>query len=120
MKPVRRRIRKHFGLTAKQVAVRSHRPWYFRWVIAALFLVLGYSFAYWQYAAGGKSLVGKLKLATIENQNLQSKVIQTELKLQIEAATQADLNKQLNVLHDENIKIKEDLLFYKNVVGKMK
>jgi hypothetical protein len=42
MKPVRRKIRRHFGLTAKQVAVRSQRPWYFQWALAALFIGLGY------------------------------------------------------------------------------
>lgn len=117
MRPVKRKIRRHFGLTAKQVAVRSQRPWYFQWAVAAILIALGYGVAYWQYTSGGENLVDKLKLATFENQGLQTKVIQLERQLQIEQAAQQNLDKELNLVQDENMKIKEDLLFYKNMVG---
>ncbi len=117
MKPVRRRIRRHFGLTAKQVAVRSQRPWYFQWGVAALFVVIGYSAAYWQFT-GGENLAAKLNQAILENQGLQTKIIQVERQIQIEQASQSNLDKELNLVQDENIKLKEDLLFYKNMVGK--
>lgn len=121
MKPVRRRIRRHFGLTAKQVAVRSQRPWYFQWAVAVLLVVAGYLIAYWQYAAGGENVSAKLKRALFENQSLQSKTIQVERQLQIEQAAQHNLEKELNIVHDENINLKEDLLFYKSMVnGKKK
>ena len=120
MKPVRRRIRRHFGLTAKQVAVRSQRPWYFQWAVAALLVVAGYLIAYWQFAAGGENVAVKLKQALFENQNLQSKVILVERQLQIEQAAQHNLEKELNIVHDENFKLKEDLLFYKSMVGSKK
>ena len=119
MKPVRRRIRRHFGLTAKQVAVRSQRPWYFQWVVAGLYVVAGYMFAYWQFT-GGEDLGEKLKQASIENQVLQTKIIQAERQLQIVQASQSNLDKGLNLVQDENLKLKEDLLFYKNMVGKKK
>lgn len=117
MKPVRRRIRRHFGLTAKQVAVRSQRPWYFQWVVAALFIMGGYLIAYWQLTGGGENLGEKLKYATLENQTLQTKIIQVERQIQIEKAAQSNLEKELNAVQDENIRIKEDLLFYKNIVN---
>jgi hypothetical protein len=120
MKPVRRRIRRHFGLTAKQVAVRSRRPWYFQWGIAAIYVVAGYFIAYWQFTEGGENLGDKLKHITLENQNLHTKIIQVERQLQIEQATQNNLDKELNLVQDENMKIKEDLLFYKNMVGNKK
>lgn len=120
MKPVRRRIRRHFGLTAKQVAVRSQRPWYFQWGVAAVFIAMGYIIAYWQFTEGGENLGEKLKQVTLENQGLQTKVIQVERQLQIEQATQHNLDQQLNLVQDENIKIKEDLLFYKNMLGDKK
>ena len=120
MKPVKRKIRKHYGLTAKQVAVRSQRPWYYRWVLGSIILASGYGVAYWQYAAGGQSVVEKLRQVTTENQNLQTKVIQVERQIQIEQAAQANLNNELNLVQDENIKIKEDLLFYKNMMAKKK
>ncbi len=120
MKPVRRRIRRHFGLTAKQVAVRSQRPWYFQWGVAVLFVVAGYLVAYWQFIGGKENLSEKFKQATLENQSMQTKIIQTERQLQIEKAAQANLEKELNFVQDENIKIKEDLLFYKNMVNNKK
>lgn len=120
MKPVRRRIRRHFGLTAKQVAVRSQRPWYFQWVVAALFVLVGYFIAYWQFTGGGENLQEKLKQAIFENQSLQTKLVQVERQLQIEQAALSNLEKDLNVVQDENIHLKEDLLFYKNMVNDKK
>lgn len=119
MKPVRRKIRRHFGLTAKQVAVRSRRPWYFQWLIALLFVVAGYLIASWKFA-GGENLAEKLRQALLENQGLQTKVIQIERQLQIEQSAQNNLEKELNLVQDENIRIKEDLLFYKNMLNNKK
>ncbi len=117
MKPVRRRIRRHFGLTAKQVAVRSQRPWYFQWGVAVLFVAVGYFIAYWQFTDGGENIHEKLRQAVLENQVLQTKIIQVERQLQIEQAAQSNLGKELNLVQDENMHIKEDLLFYKNMVN---
>lgn len=113
MKPVRRRIRRHFGLTAKQVAVRSKRPWYFQIGATFLFIGLGYCVAYWQFATGSESL----RQATLDNQALNTKVIQVERQLQIEQAAQHVLAKELREVQDENIHIKEDLAFYKNMMN---
>ncbi len=120
MKPVRRRIRRHFGLTAKQVAVRSRRPWYFQWSVSLVFVLGGYLIAYWQYAAGGQDLGEKLKQSVFDNQGLQTKLIQSERQFQIEQAALSNLEKELNLVHDENIHLKEDLLFYKNMLDAKK
>ena len=116
MKPVRRRIRRHFGLTAKQVAVRSKRPWYFQWSITLLFVVLGYAIAYWQFA-GAEDIHQKLKQTALENQTLHTKIIQVERQLQIEQAAQTNLTQELNKVQDENMHIKQDLVFYKNMTN---
>jgi hypothetical protein len=116
MKPVRRRIKRHFGLTAKQVAVRSKRPWYLQLGITVLYIGLGYVLAYWQFSSG-QEVYQKLQQATLENQNLHTKIIQVERQLQIEQAAQTNLAKELNVVQDENMHIKEDLLFYKNMLN---
>src|SRR3989338_9065334 len=117
MKPVRRRIRSHFGLTAKQVAVRSKRPWYFQWGMTALFVVLCYLIAYWQFTGGGENIREKLKQVTLENQVLNTKIIQVERQFQIEQAAQSNLTKELNNVQDENIHIKEELVFYKQMLN---
>jgi len=116
MKPVRRRIRRHFGLTAKQVAVRSKRPWYFQWGITAVFVIAGYLIAYWQFSSRG-DIYQKYQQTALENQALHTKIIQVERQLQIEQAAQTNLTKELNKVQDENMHIKQDLVFYKNMLN---
>ena len=57
---------------------------------------------------------------TLENQTLNTKVIQVERQLQIEKAAQTNLAKELDTVQDENMHLKEDLLFYKNMVNSKK
>jgi len=120
MKPVKRKIRRHFGLTAKKVAVRSRRPWYFQCFIAALLLAAGYVVAYWQFTGGGENLRARLSMTTNEIQGLQTKVIRMGRQVQIEQAAQSNLEKELDRIQDENIRLKEDLLFYKNMLKNKK
>lgn len=116
MKPVRRRIRRHFGLTAKQVAVRSKRPWYFQWSVTILYVVIGYAIAYWQFA-DAEDVHQRLRQTALENQTLHTKIIQVERQLQIEQAAQTSLTQELNKVQDENMHIKQDLFFYKNMTN---
>jgi hypothetical protein len=81
--------------------------------------MVGYLIAYWKLA-GGENLAEKLRQALLENQGLQTKVIQIERQLQIEQSAQNNLEKELNLVQDENIHIKEDLLFYKNMLNNKK
>jgi hypothetical protein len=118
MKPVRRKIRRHFGLTAKQVAVRSHRPWYFQVFMAIFFIILGFGIAYWMLHDNESEIVRQqLQLTTQENKDLQTKLVGAQRELQIELATNNNLAKELASVQDDNIKIKEDLFFYKNMLA---
>ena len=96
--------------------MRSQRPWYFQWSIAALLLATGYVIAYWQFTGGGENLRVKLAKMTNEIQGLQTKVIRMGRQVQIERAAQSNLEKELDIVQDENIHLKEDLLFYKNML----
>lgn len=119
MKPVRRNIRRHFGLTAKQVAVRSQRPWYFRLLLATVCVGFGFGLAYWLlHDNEGQTVRDQLMQTTVENKDLQIKLVGVQRELQVELATNNNLAKELASVQDENIKIKEDLFFYKNMVGK--
>jgi hypothetical protein len=117
MKPIRRNVRRHFGLTAKQVAVRSQRPWYFRVLLAALCVALGFALAYW-LLRDEVDIREQLKQKTLENKVLESKLVGAQRELQIELATNNNLAKELASVQDENIKVKEELFFYKNMLGK--
>ena len=119
MKPVRRNIRRHFGLTAKQVAVRSQRPWYFQAALAALCMAIGFALAYWLlHDNEGLSIREQLKQTVVVNKDLEAKLVGAQRELQVELATNNNLAKELASVQDENIKIKQDLFFYKNMVGK--
>ena len=117
MKPVRRNVRRHFGLTAKQVAVRSQRPWYFQALLALICVLLGFGLAYW-LLHDTNNLGEKLKQVTLENNDLQSKLVGAQRELQVELATNNTLAKELASVQDDNIKAKEELFFYKNMLNK--
>jgi hypothetical protein len=119
MKPIRRKIRSHFGLTAKQVAVRSHRPWYFRWLIAMVFMCMGSVITYYFLHDEDIGVLRvKMQRTELENKDLQTKLIGAQRELQVELATNNNLAKELATVQDENLKVKEDLVFYKNMLGK--
>jgi len=117
MKRVTRRLRRHFGSTAKRVAVRSQRPWYWSWLSAGLLVLAGYVIGYWQFTGGDYNLRSSVERLTRENQSLQAKMVYNERQLQVEQATQSNLSKELEKLQDEDMKLKEDLAFYKNMLG---
>jgi len=119
MKPIRRRVRRHFGLTAKQVSVRSLRPWYFQVFLALLFIAIGFGLAYWMLHRGDIDMVRQnLQETRLENKTLEAKLVGAQRELQVELATNNNLAKELASVQDENLKIKEDLFFYKNMLNK--
>lgn len=117
MKPVKRRIRKHFGLTSSQVSIKSKRPWYIQWPLWAALVLLGYGVAFWQY---NLHETANIEAVMKQNQNLQTEMIKLERKIQIEHAAQSNLQKELEEIQNQALKTKEELLFYKNMVDRKK
>lgn len=119
MKPVRRNVRRHFGLTAKQVAVRSRWPWYFKFFLIFMFISSGFLLAYWIFRAGDNANIHeRVQQQALEIKDLQSKLVGAQRELQVELATNNTLAKELATVQDDNIKVKEELFFYKNMLGK--
>ena len=119
MHPVRRRVRRHFGLTAKNVAVRSHRPWYFQSLLTLMFVGIGFGLAYWVLHKDDIETVRQnLQQKTLENKELEAKLVSAQRELQVELATNNNLAKELASVQDESLKTKADLFFYKNMLGK--
>lgn len=118
MRRVTRRLRRHFGATARQVAIRSQRPWFWRPLLAALLIFFGYLIAYWQLAGGefGNLRAGLDQLIE-DNRVLQAKLIYGERQLQVERAAQDNLTLELARLQDEGMRLKEDLEFYRNILN---
>ena len=119
MKPIRRKIRSHFGLTAKQLAIRSHRPWYFRWIAAMVYMSIGATLTYYiLHDEDIDALRLRMQHVEQENKDLHVKLIGAQQALQVELATNNNLAKELATVQDDNLKVKEDLVFYKNMLGK--
>jgi len=121
MKPIRRRVKRHFGVTSKQVAVKSHRPWYFQGLLALAFIGFGFIVAFWVLHDDQRENI-RLRLQQLERENrdLQAKLIGAQRELQVELATNNNLAKELATLQDDSLKVKEDLVFYKNMLEKNK
>lgn len=118
MRPVTRRLRRHYGLSARRVTVRSQQPWYWQWLMAGALVVMGYLLAYWQFTGGDQEgLLIKVDRLNKDNVTLQSKLVMSDSQLRIEQATQANLSKQLSTLQEDNMKLKEDLALYKNMLS---
>ncbi len=117
MKPVKRRIKKHFGLTSKQVAIKSKRPFYVQWLLWAALVVLGYVVAYIQY-----HYMYDLHIEDVvmENQSLQTQLIKLERKIQMDHASHENLQRQIETMQNTNQETKEELLFYKNMMENKK
>lgn len=119
IRPIRRRLRNHFGLTARQVAVKSRRPWYFQGMLAVVYVVIGFAMAYWAlYDDDSEHIRTRLQQLSAENLELQKKLIAAQRELQVELATSNNLAKTVTERQDENIKLKEELVFYKNMTRK--
>jgi len=119
MRRIERRVRKHYGYTARRVAVKADRPWYYRLVIGLLCMGIGFGLAYMMLRSSDYVAVSdKLEDTKHENKMLEFKLIEAQRELQIELATNNNLAKDLAKVQDENLKVKEDLLFYKKMLNK--
>lgn len=114
---LQREIKHYFGPTAKQVAIRSRLPWYCSALLVFTLVLLGYLIGYWQFAAGDlNTITNDAQKLVLENQALQAKIVHHERQLQVEQAAQANLAKELAALQEEDMRIKEDVEFYKSML----
>lgn len=113
MRPWLRALKKHFGITAEHVAVHTEMPWYWRVIQIVLMLAIGYGIAYWQLL---NQRTVPLLLKQEDVQALQTKVVRLESQLQVATAAQSNLAKEMAVMQDENMRLKEDAEFYKSIL----
>ncbi|HIE91280.1 MAG TPA: hypothetical protein EYQ56_06210 [Methylophilaceae bacterium] len=119
MKKFRRRVRNHYGYTARRVAVKADRPWYYQVIVAFLCVGMGFGLSYFMMGSSDYEAVGS-QLVEVQHQNkmLEYKLVEAQRDLQIELATSNNISKDLAKVQDENLKAKEDLLFYKKMTKK--
>lgn len=80
-------------------------------------VLFGAGITYWVMHDGEIDTIRQqLQQLTQQNKALEVKLVGAQRELQVELATNNNLAKELASVHDENLKIKEDLMFYKNMV----
>lgn len=118
-----------FGISAPQLAVRPHVPWYVRWGIALPFLLLAGWLVWWAYDvgmefAGFRRGEAHQELAVLrdqiaalkeENGKLSGNAAAFERQAQIEHAANLETARQLKSLNEENARLQEDLAFFQNL-----
>lgn len=118
MRRVSRRLRGHFGATAKRVTVRSKQPWYWQWLVALVLILAGYLIGYWQFTGGDYTgLIQSVNSLLRDNQQLEAKTVYRERQLQVERAAQQSLADELAALQDENMELKSELAFYRGILN---
>lgn len=124
-----RRIKRKFSISAPRLAVRPHVPWYVRWAIALPIVLVAGGVVWWAYDAG-LSLAGfhrgqaeqelsqlrdQVDALKSENAKLASKAASFERQAQIEHSANLETAKQVKILNEEAVHLKEDLALFQNL-----
>lgn len=114
-----RRLRGRFGISAPQVAIRTHVPWHLRVFSIAVLVVLLLALAVWVFDFGRQFAGFNLReISTLQSSNaaleeevsrLRGLLAASENDLQIEKAAQKELTEKHSAMVEENARLKEEL-----------
>jgi len=120
-----RRLRRHFGISAPRMAVRTHLPWWSRGALLACLLAIiagmwWWGFDFGQIFGGFNRKESEERLTTLEVNVAKFRGEATELRarnsmleseLAMTRGAQDGLTKQVTELSGENAQLKEELAF---------
>lgn len=124
-------IKRKFGVFAPQVSVRPNVPWYLRWLVIIVLIVLVLLLCWVMFDAGRRisnsdkngishesnqlsNFNNRLKG---ENDKLRAQVAEFQLQMQMDSTTRNNITERINVLEDKNDQLKEELVFLENIVS---
>ena len=125
------KLRQRFGIAAPKVAVRTHVPWYLRWLGVALLLAFSAAVAAWMYDAG-RRFAGfdrnevedalaearrDLGNTRDELKRLRALANSADSKLSIERTAQQKLAQQIGTLEQENAQLREELAIFESMLS---
>ena len=125
------KLRQRFGIAAPRVAVRTHVPWYLRWLALALLLACSAALAAWMYDAGRRyagfdrsevdremaALRRDLAAGREELERLGKLANAAESKISIERTAQQNLARQVRTLEGENARLREELAVFERTLS---
>jgi hypothetical protein len=123
--------RQRFGIAAPKVSVRTHVPWYLRWLGLAVMLAFSAALAAWMYDAGrrfagfdrseveqelsaARRELGKLRA---ELEPLRATSNSADSKVSIERTAQQKLAQQIRSLEQENARVREELAIFESMLS---
>ncbi len=126
-----KKLRQRFGISAPRVAVRTHVPWYLRWLLLAVLLAFSVALAAWMYDAGRRfagfdhgevqdELAGmrrELESTRGELAKLRAIANAADSKMSIERTAQVQLARQIRSLEQDNARLREDLAIFENMLS---
>lgn len=125
------KLRQRFGIAAPKVLVRTHVPWYLRWLGLALMLAFSAALAAWMYDAG-RRFAGfdrsevEQELSTVraerdklrgELERLQALANAADSKVAIERTAQQKLAQQIKGLEQDNARVREELALFESMLS---
>jgi len=125
------RLRQRFGIAAPKVSVRTHVPWYLRWLGIAVMLAFSAALAAWMYDAGrryagfdrgeveqelsaARSELGKMR---DELERLRAIANAADSKVSIERTAQQKLAQLARSLEHDNARLREELAIFESMLA---
>jgi hypothetical protein len=125
------KLRQRFGIAAPKVAVRTHVPWYLRWLLLAVLGAFAVALAAWMYEAGRRysgfdrgevetalaAARSELEAARTELARLRALANAADSKLSIERTAQQKLAQQIRALEADNARLREELAIFESMLS---
>ncbi|OFZ87272.1 MAG: hypothetical protein A2W21_06500 [Betaproteobacteria bacterium RBG_16_66_20] len=125
------KLRQRFGIAAPKVSVRTHVPWYLRWLGFAVILAFSAALAAWIYDAGRRfagfdrsEVVQELSSARSELAKLRDELERlravanaADSKVAIERTAQQKLAQQTSTLEQDNARLREELAIFESMLS---
>jgi hypothetical protein len=125
------KLRQRFGIAAPRVSVRTHVPWYLRWLGIAVLLAFSTALAAWMYDAGRRfagfdrseveqelsAARGELSKVREELKGLSAVANAADSKVSIERTAQQKLAQQARGLEQENARLREELALFESMLS---
>jgi hypothetical protein len=125
------KLRQRFGIAAPKMSVRTHVPWYLRWLGLAVMLVFSLALAAWMWDAGRRFAgfdrgeveqdlaAARSEAATLreELERLRALANAADSKVAIERTAQQKLAQQIRSLEQENGRVREELALFESMLS---
>jgi len=125
------KLRQRFGIAAPKMSVRTHVPWYLRWLGLAVLFAFSAALAVWMYDAGRRFAgfdrseveeeLGKVRSESLklrgELDRLRAVANAADSKVSIERTAQQKLAQQINGLEQENARLREELAIFESMLS---